>query len=131
KFQRSDPGRSNTDFGRRCWVFPGGQTSNSRSRRETSVLRPMISARTARIDDNLGRGTDGSNPVPSSEESAANFAHLMLSKLDQFGGDPQCTLTAAYSNLSSTTVDEQLDTGDVGAVVGSEEHRRFAPIIRR
>ena len=32
----------------------------------------MISARTARIDDNLGRGTDGSNPVPSSEESAAN-----------------------------------------------------------
>jgi len=25
----------------------------------------MISARTARIDDNLGRGTDGSNPVPS------------------------------------------------------------------
>jgi transposase len=29
----------------------------------------MISARTARIDDNLGRGTDGSNPVPSSGES--------------------------------------------------------------
>src|SRR4029077_11486802 len=35
------------------------ETSNSRSRRKTSVLRPMISARTARIDDNLGRGTDG------------------------------------------------------------------------
>src|SRR6202040_3619816 len=32
------------------------ETSNSRSRRKTSVLRPMISARTARIDDNLGRG---------------------------------------------------------------------------
>src|SRR5467141_1590364 len=49
------------------------ETSNSRSRRKTSVLRPMISARTARIDDNLGRGTDGSNPLPSSAESAANF----------------------------------------------------------
>src|SRR4051794_14045542 len=29
----------------------------------------MISARTARIDDNFGRGTDGSNPLPSSGES--------------------------------------------------------------
>ena len=29
----------------------------------------------------LLRGTDGSNPSPSSEESAANFARLMLSKL--------------------------------------------------
>src|SRR5438445_7617623 len=29
----------------------------------------MISARTARIDDNLGRGTDGSNPPSSSGES--------------------------------------------------------------
>src|SRR4029077_2723254 len=45
------------------------ETSNSRSRRKTSVLRPMISARTARIEDNLGRGTDGSNPLPSSGES--------------------------------------------------------------
>ena len=45
------------------------ETSNSRSRRKTSVLRPMISAPTARIDDNLGRGTDGSNPLPSSGES--------------------------------------------------------------
>ena len=44
------------------------ETSNSRSRQKTSVLRPMISARTPRIDDNLGRGTDGSNPLPSSEE---------------------------------------------------------------
>jgi hypothetical protein len=35
----------------------------------------MISARTARIDDNLGRGTDGSNPLPSSGESA-NFRSL-------------------------------------------------------
>src|SRR5207237_7781893 len=50
------------------------ETSNSRSRRKTSVLRPMISARTARIDDNLGKGTDGSNPVPSSGESGANRA---------------------------------------------------------
>ena len=33
----------------------------------------MISARTARIDDNLGRGTDGSNPLPSSGESLANL----------------------------------------------------------
>jgi hypothetical protein len=33
----------------------------------------MISARTARIDDNLGRGTDGSNPLPSSGESSANL----------------------------------------------------------
>src|ERR1700720_2591300 len=49
------------------------ETSNSRSHRKTSVLRPMISERTARIDDNLGRGTDGSNPFPSSAESAANF----------------------------------------------------------
>ena len=52
------------------------ETSNSRSRpRETSDFRPMISARTARIDDNLGRGTDGSNPLPSSGESA-NFRSL-------------------------------------------------------
>jgi hypothetical protein len=50
------------------------ETSNSRSRRKTFVLRPMISARTARIDDNLGRGTDGSNPLSSSEESGANLA---------------------------------------------------------
>src|ERR1700758_973776 len=42
--------------------------------RETSVLRPMISARTARIDDNLGRGSDSSNPVPSSAESATKLA---------------------------------------------------------
>jgi hypothetical protein len=49
------------------------ETSNSRSRRKTSVLRPMISARTARIDDNLGRGTDSSNPLPSSGESGANL----------------------------------------------------------
>ena len=48
------------------------ETSNSRSRRKTSVLRPMISARTAWIDDNLGRGTDGSNPLPSSGESTTN-----------------------------------------------------------
>jgi hypothetical protein len=33
----------------------------------------MISARSARIDDDLGRGTDGSNPLPSSGESAANL----------------------------------------------------------
>src|ERR1700736_1781046 len=53
------------------------ETSVSRSRRKTSVLRPMISARTARIDDNFGRGTDGSNPLPSSGESVANrFPHL-------------------------------------------------------
>jgi hypothetical protein len=31
----------------------------------------MISARTARIDDNLGRGTDGSNPLPSATESVS------------------------------------------------------------
>src|SRR5258705_9525351 len=55
------------------------ETSNSRSRRKTSVLRPMISARTARIDDNLGKGTDGSNPVPSSGESAANLTSLTKS----------------------------------------------------
>ena len=47
------------------------ETSNSRSRRKTSVLRPMISARTARIDDNLERGTDGSNPLPSATESVS------------------------------------------------------------
>src|SRR6266478_4872152 len=85
----------------------------------------MISARTARIDDNLGTGTEGSNPLPSSEESAANFAHLMLSKLDQFGGGPPCTLTAAYSNLSSTTVDEQLDTGDVRLVPRADFWTRY------
>jgi hypothetical protein len=45
-----------------------GRDTNSRSRRRTSVLRPMISTRTARIDDNLGRGTDSSNPLPSSGE---------------------------------------------------------------
>jgi hypothetical protein len=32
----------------------------------------MISARTARIDDNFRRGTDGSNPLRSSGESIAN-----------------------------------------------------------
>src|SRR4029077_5723708 len=42
------------------------------SRRKTSVLRPMISARTGRIDDNLGRGTVGANPLPSSAESGTN-----------------------------------------------------------
>ena len=31
-----------------------------------------ISARTARIDENLGRGTDSSNPLPSSGESSTN-----------------------------------------------------------
>src|SRR5437868_15441997 len=31
----------------------------------------MISARTARIDDNLGRGTDGSNPLPSGSQSVS------------------------------------------------------------
>jgi hypothetical protein len=36
----------------------------------TSPYDLLISARTARIDDNLGRGTDGSNPLPSREESA-------------------------------------------------------------
>ena len=39
----------------------------------------MISARTARIDDNLGRGTDGSNQVPSSAESVAKANFLALS----------------------------------------------------
>jgi hypothetical protein len=63
------------------------ETSNSRSRRKTSVLRPMISARTARIDDNLGRGTDGSNPLPSSEESAANPESLDQAVL--ISGGPQ------------------------------------------
>src|SRR5947208_7280120 len=33
----------------------------------------MISARTGPIDDNHGRGTDDSNSVPSSGESAANL----------------------------------------------------------
>jgi hypothetical protein len=36
-----------------------------------------------------------------------------------------------YSDLRGAAVDEQLNPGDVGAVVGSEEHRRFAKIIRR
>jgi hypothetical protein len=36
----------------------------------------MISARTARIDDSLRRGTDGSNPLPSSGESAANLLDI-------------------------------------------------------
>jgi hypothetical protein len=57
------------------------ETSNTRSRRKTSVLRPMISARTARIDDNLGRGTDGSNPLPSSSESATKLAPASLRAL--------------------------------------------------
>src|SRR5438132_10217234 len=74
KFRRSAPGRSNTDIGRVLSLPWRAETSNSRSRRKTSVLRPMISPRSARIDDNLGRGTDGSNPVPSSAEPAANFA---------------------------------------------------------
>src|SRR6267143_3900199 len=47
----------------------------------------MISARTARIDDNLGRGTDGSNPLPSSEESAANPESLDQAVL--ISGGPQ------------------------------------------
>ena len=35
----------------------------------------------------------------------------------------------SYSDLSGTAVDEQLNTGDVGAVVGSEEHSSLAEII--
>ena len=54
----------------------GGGTDSSLEGRDIELsvspkdilLRPMISARTARIDDNLGRGTDGSNPLPSSGE---------------------------------------------------------------
>src|SRR5438132_8991434 len=38
---------------------------------KTSVPRPMISTRTAWIDDNLWRGTDGSNPLPSGGESVS------------------------------------------------------------
>src|SRR5437899_695467 len=49
--------------------LPTAPTPPQGARPKTSVLRPMISARTARIDDNLGRGTDGSNPLPSSGES--------------------------------------------------------------
>jgi len=65
-----------------------GETSNSRSRRKTSVLRPMISARTARIDDNLGRGTDGSNPLPSSGESVS--LPELLSKVENPGSPRGC-----------------------------------------
>jgi hypothetical protein len=71
--------RDQTRVGRRLTLGEGAEssrraeTSNSRSRRKTSVLRPMISARTARFDDNLGRGTDGSNPLPSSGESSTNL----------------------------------------------------------
>jgi hypothetical protein len=39
KFHRSDPGRSNTDFGRQVLGLPWAETSNSRSRRKTTVLR--------------------------------------------------------------------------------------------
>src|ERR1700737_1003916 len=66
------------------------ETSVSRSRRKTSVLRPMISARTARIDDNLGRGTDGSNPLPSSgESSATRLALEILGSVHERGRSPQ------------------------------------------
>src|SRR5438874_5420502 len=74
----SMPSSSDQTRGGRTLTLGGGaesspwraETSNSRFRRKTSVLRPMISARTARIDDNLGRGTDDSNPLPSRAESA-------------------------------------------------------------
>ena len=42
----------------------------------------MISARTARIGDNLRRGTDGSNPVPSSVEAVSLPELLSLVCLD-------------------------------------------------
>jgi hypothetical protein len=45
------------------------------------------------------RGTDGSNPSPSSEESAANFARLTLSKLDQFGGTSDLEDTASAAQV--------------------------------
>jgi hypothetical protein len=32
--------------------------------------------------------------------------------------------------LSHATIDEEFDPGDIGAVVGSEEHRRLAEIVR-
>jgi hypothetical protein len=38
---------------------------------------------------------------------------------------------STYSDLSGAAVHEQLNTSDVGAVVGSEEHRRLAEIVRR
>src|SRR6266404_8475534 len=47
----------------------------------------MISARTARIDDNLGRGTDGSNPLPSGGQSATN--PRARSKTSCFRPDPR------------------------------------------
>src|SRR5206468_12479148 len=63
KFQRSDPEGRDIELS----VSP-----------KDICTSPMISARTARIDDNLGRGTDGSNPPPSTGESAANMAHCRL-----------------------------------------------------
>src|SRR5437870_2162532 len=64
-----------TRVGRTLTLEGGAESSLEGRDIELSVspkdirTRPMISARTARIDDNLGRGTDGSNPLPSAGES--------------------------------------------------------------
>src|SRR5258705_9000755 len=72
----SMPSSSDQTRGGRTLALGGGAESSLEGRDiELSVspkdirTSPTISARTARIDDNLARGTDGSNPPPSSGES--------------------------------------------------------------
>jgi hypothetical protein len=90
------------------------ETSNSRSRRKTSVLRPMISARAARIDDNLGRGTDGSNPLPSSGESTTNCSGAGADSLARRRGDDpalSCFVRSAPSCASAPKRQRRLGPG--------------------
>jgi hypothetical protein len=86
--------------GNACWIW--SKRGCSRGSFPACWRRPEVDAEPTKRSDSRGggqnaeqsqqhyidrdSGTEGSNPAPSSEESAANFARLMLSKLDQFGG---------------------------------------------
>jgi hypothetical protein len=69
----------------------------------------MISARTARIDDNLGRGTDGSNPLPSSGESGANLTPPIRRGGGATGATRYLPVTVFTKNR------ERLIAGDIAA----------------
>jgi hypothetical protein len=62
----------------------------------------MISAQTARIDDNLGRGTDGSNPLPSSGESGPNLIFGAESIHDRRGFRHGAPIAVKHGSTSSS-----------------------------
>jgi hypothetical protein len=80
KWSMPSPSGDQTRVGRTLTLGGGAESSLDGRDTELSIspkdirTSPMISARTARIDDNLGRGTDGSNPLPSSGESGEIYA---------------------------------------------------------